>query len=122
MVTAGTAIDNVRMAVVHEEIHHVRITSGGQVSVPAAVRRRWGTRRVKITDVGDQLIVEPEPENRFATFRGTISGLPLTADEMLVQSRADEERIEGDGDLHAVARAVGIRTTPIPNSHGVRPA
>lgn len=72
----------------------MRITAGGQVSVPAAVRRRWGTRRVKIIDAGDHLVVEPEPDNRFAALRGRLSGLPLSSDEMRDRDREDEERAE----------------------------
>lgn len=72
----------------------MRITAGGQISVPAAVRRRWATRRVKVTDEGDRLIIEPEPENRFTALRGRFSGLSLTGDELAERSREDEEFAE----------------------------
>jgi AbrB family looped-hinge helix DNA binding protein len=52
----------------------MKVTTAGQVSVPAEVRRRWATSRVKITDEGDRLIIEPEPENRFADLVGVLAG------------------------------------------------
>lgn len=68
----------------------MRITDSGQVSVPAAVRRRWATRTVRITDAGDHLVVEPEPENPFEAVRGTLTGLAASAEEMRRRSREDE--------------------------------
>ena len=37
------------------------ISKGGQVQVPAAVRRRWGTREILIEDLGESLLVRPLP-------------------------------------------------------------
>jgi bifunctional DNA-binding transcriptional regulator/antitoxin component of YhaV-PrlF toxin-antitoxin module len=86
------------MAGVHEDTHHMRITSGGQVSIPAAVRKRWGTRRVKIVDAGDHLVIEPEPENPFAALRGRLADMPMSADAMRELSRADDDHAEARRD------------------------
>lgn len=56
-----------------DPVHHMKVTIVGQVSLPAAVRRRWGTTRVKVTDLGDRLVVEPEPDNRFDLFVGVLA-------------------------------------------------
>lgn len=87
------------MAITHgETIHHMKLTASGQVSVPAEVRRRWTTTRVKITDLGDRLIVEPEPENRFSKYRGILARLPVTSDEMRALNRAEDRAAEDASD------------------------
>lgn len=77
-----------------DKTHHMKVTASGQVSVPAEVRRRWGTTRVKITDEGDRLIVEPEPENPFRDLIGILAGPGPTSDEMKAEERAAEEERE----------------------------
>lgn len=72
----------------------MRVTSAGQVSVPAEVRRRWSTTRVKVTDLGDRLIIEPEPENPFSQLAGVFAGSGPSADEMLAEARAEEQAAE----------------------------
>lgn len=43
-----------------------KLTTGGQITVPAHVRKRWQTERVTVEDRGDHLIVRPMPEDRAA--------------------------------------------------------
>jgi bifunctional DNA-binding transcriptional regulator/antitoxin component of YhaV-PrlF toxin-antitoxin module len=43
-----------------------KLTTGGQITVPAHVRKRWKTERVTVEDRGDHLIVRPMPEDRAA--------------------------------------------------------
>lgn len=38
------------------------ISSNGQVSIPAAARARWGTRKVLVVDLGDRVVMRPAPE------------------------------------------------------------
>ena len=40
------------------KVHHMKVTASGQVSVPAEVRRRWDTTRVRIVDEGHRLVIE----------------------------------------------------------------
>lgn len=35
------------------------ISSNGQVSIPAAARARWGTRKVVVVDLGDRVVMRP---------------------------------------------------------------
>jgi bifunctional DNA-binding transcriptional regulator/antitoxin component of YhaV-PrlF toxin-antitoxin module len=42
-------------------VQRKRITAGGQVSIPAAVRARWRTRHVLIEDLGDAVRIRPAP-------------------------------------------------------------
>lgn len=47
-----------------------KISRNGQVSLPAAVRHRWGAERVIVIDEGDRVIVRPVPENVLADLQG----------------------------------------------------
>lgn len=50
------------------------ISKGGQLTVPAAVRHRWGTTRVTVDDRGDELVVRPVPEDPLRAARGMLKG------------------------------------------------
>ena len=72
-----------------------KITEGGQVSIPAAVRRRWGTRRVLIEDRGDSIVLKPIPDDPIAAARGALAGKITTpAEELRRRARADEAAAE----------------------------
>ena len=49
------------------------ISSGGQVSVPAAVRKRWGTRTVLAEDLGDHVVLRPVPDDPVAAALGAFA-------------------------------------------------
>lgn len=66
------------------------ISQGGQVSIPAEVRRRWGTTRVTVEDRGDSLILRPIPEDPIGAARGSLAGPGPTSDEIFAQSREEE--------------------------------
>lgn len=63
------------------------------MSLPAAIRRRWGTRRVVVEDRGDHAIVRPVPDDPIAAFRGSIKGGP-TSDEIRAELRREEAERE----------------------------
>jgi len=69
----------------------IRITRGGQISVPAEVRRRWNTSRVTLDDRGDRLIVAPAPDDPITALRGSLKGrIDISSEELRAQARADE--------------------------------
>lgn len=35
------------------------ISGNGQISIPAAARARWGTRKVLVVDLGDRVVMRP---------------------------------------------------------------
>lgn len=41
----------------------VKITGAGQISVPAQVRKRWGSSYLTAEDRGDHLILRPAPDD-----------------------------------------------------------
>jgi bifunctional DNA-binding transcriptional regulator/antitoxin component of YhaV-PrlF toxin-antitoxin module len=73
------------------------ISRGGQISVPAAIRKRWGTRAVLAEDRGEQLILRPAPDDPIAAVRGLfaaeMSGGP-TVDELRASGRAEDVALE----------------------------
>jgi bifunctional DNA-binding transcriptional regulator/antitoxin component of YhaV-PrlF toxin-antitoxin module len=73
----------------------VPITKGGQISLPADVRHRWGARKVVIVDEGEQLVVKPVPADPIRALMGKFP-LPdgLTVDGLTLQDREDETAIE----------------------------
>jgi bifunctional DNA-binding transcriptional regulator/antitoxin component of YhaV-PrlF toxin-antitoxin module len=73
---------------------NVRISRGGQVTVPAPVRRRWETERLALEDHGDYLLLRPlaDPVDGFIGFAGR-RGVP-TSEQMRAQSRAEEAAAE----------------------------
>jgi bifunctional DNA-binding transcriptional regulator/antitoxin component of YhaV-PrlF toxin-antitoxin module len=72
-----------------------KITTGGQISLPAELRRRWGTQRVRIDDEGDHAVVRPVPDDPVAAARGAWKHLVTVPTEELRRiAREDERRAE----------------------------
>jgi len=70
-----------------------RITTSGQVSIPAEVRRRWQTRNVAVEDHGDHVVVRPVPEDPIAAVRGIFKPF-MTTTVGEAKSRLREENAE----------------------------
>lgn len=74
----------------------MKISKGGQISIPAPVRHRWGTTAVTVDDRGDRLVIEPVSEDPIDAVAGLweeyFRGVDLQAlrDEM----RREEQEIE----------------------------
>lgn len=66
------------------------ITAGGQIQVPADVRRRWGTRTVTVEDRGGSLVVRPIPEDPIGAAVGSLAGDGPTSDEIRTHLRDEE--------------------------------
>jgi bifunctional DNA-binding transcriptional regulator/antitoxin component of YhaV-PrlF toxin-antitoxin module len=74
-----------------------RISKGGQVSIPAAIRRRWATDRVEIEDRGNALVLRPLPADPIAAAMGSLRRPGgLTSEELRALERAEEARIEAE--------------------------
>ena len=52
----------------------MKISKGGQISLPAAIRHRWGTTTVVLDDRGDRLVIEPAPDDPIAAAEGALAG------------------------------------------------
>jgi AbrB family looped-hinge helix DNA binding protein len=51
-----------------------KITKGGQISIPAEIRHRWGTSTVALEDQGDRIVIEPAPDDPIAAAEGALAG------------------------------------------------
>lgn len=71
-----------------------RISQGGQVQVPAEVRKRWGTRNVLIQDGGSYIRISPIPDDPIAAVSGSFAGPGPTVNEMMRQLREEEAEAE----------------------------
>ncbi len=75
----------------------MRISKGGQVSIPAAIRQRWGTSTVILEDQGNRIVLEPAPDDPIAAAEGALTEEFGTLNiERLRRIARDEER-EAEG-------------------------
>jgi len=51
----------------------MKVSKGGQISIPAAVRHRWGTSTVVVDDQGGRLVIEPAPDDPIAAAEGALA-------------------------------------------------
>ena len=51
----------------------VKISKGGQISIPAAIRHRWGTSTVALDDQGNRIVLEPAPDDPIAAAEGALA-------------------------------------------------
>ena len=76
-------------------MRYLMISKGGQISVPADVRKRWGTRRLQLEDRGEELVLRPAPDDPIAAARGILKGrIEYTSEELRRMEREEEARIE----------------------------
>ena len=69
----------------------LRISSDGQVTIPARVRRRWNTTRVLVVDRGDRVIVRPVPDDPLAAIVGTYAHVTPSSGAMRREARREDD-------------------------------
>lgn len=72
----------------------MKITSSGQVSIPADIRRRWDVDRVMVIDEGDRLVLVPVPDDPIRAAMGSVGDLGISTEEMRRQAREEDAEIE----------------------------
>jgi bifunctional DNA-binding transcriptional regulator/antitoxin component of YhaV-PrlF toxin-antitoxin module len=74
----------------------LKVSKGGQISVPAAIRHRWGGSTISLEDHGDHVVLRPAPDDPIAAARGDLKDLAdgMTSDEMRREARAEEADLE----------------------------
>lgn len=70
--------------------HMMTVSQNGQVSIPAAARARWQTRRVIVVDLGDRVVVRPAPEHPVGDLEGKYKGRGPSSDQARRQARRNE--------------------------------
>jgi hypothetical protein len=71
-----------------------RISRGGQIQVPADIRRRWQTESVLLEDQGEAMVIRPLPADPIGAARGSLRGPGPTTDEARVILRREEAEAE----------------------------
>jgi bifunctional DNA-binding transcriptional regulator/antitoxin component of YhaV-PrlF toxin-antitoxin module len=66
------------------------VSKGGQISIPAEVRRRWGTTRLLVEDRGHALVLRPFPDDPIGAARGSLAGSGPASDEARALLREEE--------------------------------
>lgn len=66
------------------------ISKGGQLSIPAEVRHRWGTRNVAIEDRGGTIVVRPIPDDPISAAIGSLRGGKSSSGRASAAVRAEE--------------------------------
>ena len=51
----------------------MRITRGGQISIPAPIRKRWATSTVTLRDEGARVVIEPAADDPIAAADGALA-------------------------------------------------
>ncbi|MFN8622562.1 MAG: AbrB/MazE/SpoVT family DNA-binding domain-containing protein [Chloroflexota bacterium] len=69
----------------------MRVTRGGQISIPAAIRHRWGTSTVVLDDQGGRIVIEPAPDDPIAAAEGALSVELASMDQARIRAMARED-------------------------------
>lgn len=68
-----------------------KITSGGQISIPSTIRRRWDTSTLRLEDLGDRIVLTPAPDDPIAAARGALTGeLSMNSGQLRAAAREAE--------------------------------
>jgi AbrB family looped-hinge helix DNA binding protein len=68
----------------------MKISKGGQISIPAAIRHRWGTQTVVLEDVGDRIVLVPAPDDPIAAAEGALADEVRNLDLVRLRREARE--------------------------------
>ncbi len=71
-----------------------KISSGGQISIPAKIRRRWQTKQLVLEDRGNEIVLHPVPADPISAAAGSLAGGNLDSDQLRAISRADDAAAE----------------------------
>jgi AbrB family looped-hinge helix DNA binding protein len=78
--------------------HYVmKVSSNGQVSIPAEARARWHTDQVVVVDLGDRVVVRPLPTDPVGELRGKYRRRGPSSERIRRQSRTVEAARERQG-------------------------
>jgi bifunctional DNA-binding transcriptional regulator/antitoxin component of YhaV-PrlF toxin-antitoxin module len=69
----------------------LKVTRGGQISVPAEIRRRWGTSTLALEDLGDRVVLSPAPDDPIAAARGALAQESRTPSDRLRRAAREAE-------------------------------
>ncbi len=70
----------------------MKVSSNGQVSIPAEVRARWMAEQVVVVDLGDRVVLRPLPDDPVGALRGKYRGRGPSTTDARVEARAEDDR------------------------------
>jgi bifunctional DNA-binding transcriptional regulator/antitoxin component of YhaV-PrlF toxin-antitoxin module len=74
----------------------LRISRGGQISIPASIRHRWGTSTLALEDQGTRIVLEPAPDDPIAAAEGALAEEFGKVDlRQLRREAREDERVAG---------------------------
>ena len=68
----------------------MKISSNGQVSIPAEARARWGADRMLVVDLGDRVVMRPMPDDPIGDLQGKYRGRGPGTEEARRQARLED--------------------------------
>ena len=74
----------------------MKISKGGQISVPAPIRKRWASSTVLLHDEGDRIVIEPVADDPIAAAEGSLAAEfgQLRVGRMRDEARKDDQAAE----------------------------
>jgi bifunctional DNA-binding transcriptional regulator/antitoxin component of YhaV-PrlF toxin-antitoxin module len=72
----------------------MKVSSNGQVSIPADTRARWHADRVVVVDLGDRIVLRPLPDDTVGSMVGKYRGRGPTTEQARRRARADDAATE----------------------------
>jgi len=85
---------NARRAVSVATNYVMKVSSNGQVSIPAETRTRWMTDRVVVVDLGDRIVMRPLPDDPVGELVGKYGGRGPTTMAARAAERVEAARVE----------------------------
>jgi bifunctional DNA-binding transcriptional regulator/antitoxin component of YhaV-PrlF toxin-antitoxin module len=78
------------------DMPRLRLSKGGQISVPAAIRHRWRGSTIALEDHGDHVVLRPAPDDPIAAARGDLKDIAgeMTSEEMRREARDEDAELE----------------------------
>jgi len=71
----------------------MKISKGGQISIPAPIRKRWGTGTLTLEDRGEEIVLRPAPDDPIAAAAGAFAAEARGPDlDTIRQEEREEER------------------------------
>ena len=74
--------------------HVMKVSSNGQVSIPAEAHARWKADHVVVVDLGDRVVLRPLPVDPVADLQGKYRGRGPSSERARRQARTDEDSRE----------------------------
>jgi AbrB family looped-hinge helix DNA binding protein len=72
----------------------MKVSSNGQVSIPAEARARWATDRVVVVDLGDRVVLRPLPADPIGDLRGKYRRRGPSTLQARTRARSDDTAAE----------------------------